>query len=153
MTLAPLTSDVDGYQSYNMPQIAGVRLGSRCEVRHGSVVDRGALDDTVLGDDVHIDSQATIGHGSRLGDRVSVGALAGTAGQAVVGNDCLLLARSGVLEGREIAASTTLLMDCIVTKPFLKPGQALAGNPAMPAEAWNRREAYLNRLAKKALNS
>ena len=153
VTLMPSVTGPNPYQSYDMPQIAGVRMGDRCEIRHGSVVDRGALTDTVLGDDVHIDSHATIGHGAQLGCRVSVGALAGAAGQAVVGDDCLLLARSGVLEGRSIAARTTLQMDCIVTKSFLEPGQTLAGTPAMPADGWARRQAYLNRLAKRPQNS
>ena len=153
VTLMPAKAGSGPYQSYDMPQIAGVRLGDRCELRHGSVVDRGALTDTVLGDDVHIDSHATIGHGAQLGHRVSVGTLGGAAGQAVVGDDCLLLARSGVLEGRSIAAGTTLKMDCIVTKSFLEPGQTLAGIPAMPADAWARRQAYLNRLIKRPHNS
>ena len=153
VTLMPSVTGPNPYQSYDMPQIAGVRMGDRCEIRHGSVVDRGALTDTVLGDDVHIDSHATIGHGAQLGCRVSVGALAGAAGQAVVGDDCLLLARSGVLEGRSIAARTTLQMDCIVTKSFLEPGQTLAGTPAMPADGWARRQAYLNRLAKRPQHS
>ena len=153
VTLMPSVTGPNPYQSYDMPQIAGVRMGDRCEIRHGSVVDRGALTDTVLGDDVHIDSHATIGHGAQLGCRVSVGALAGAAGQAVVGDDCLLLARSGVLEGRSIAARTTLQMDCIVTKSFLEPGQTLAGTPAMPADGWARRQAYLNRLTKTPQNS
>ena len=153
VTLMPSVRGANPYQSYDMPQIAGVRMGDRCEIRHGSVVDRGALTDTVLGDDVHIDSHATIGHGAQIGCRVSVGALAGAAGQAVVGDDCLLLARSGVLEGRSIAARTTLQMDCIVTKSFLEPGQTLAGTPAMPADGWARRQATLNRLAKRPQNS
>ena len=148
--LAPALSgtNIEQHEAYNIPQIAAVRIGDRCELRHGSVVDRGALSDTILSDDVHIDSQSIVGHGATIGARVSVGALCGIGGQATLGEDCIVYGGSAVLEGRTLAPRCIVQVDTIVTKSHLQPAEVLMGVPAVPAETWKRRIAYINRLFK-----
>ncbi len=148
--LAPALSgtNIEQHEAYNIPQIAAVRIGDRCELRHGSVVDRGALSDTILGDDVHVDTHAVVGHGAVIGARVSIGVFSGVGGQAMVGDDCILYGRSAVLEGRVLASRCVLQTDTVVTKSQLQSGETLRGNSALVAEIWKKRESYVNRLFK-----
>ena len=43
-----------------MPQLGGVVIGDDCEIGANTTIDRGALDDTVLEDDVRLDNQIQI---------------------------------------------------------------------------------------------
>ncbi|MDE2317257.1 MAG: UDP-3-O-(3-hydroxymyristoyl)glucosamine N-acyltransferase, partial [Xanthomonadaceae bacterium] len=43
-----------------IPQLGGVRIGDDCEIGANTTIDRGALDDTVLEEDVRLDNQIQI---------------------------------------------------------------------------------------------
>ena len=50
-----------------IPQLGGVRLGDDVEVGANTTIDRGTLDDTVIGSGVKVDNQVQIGHNVRIG--------------------------------------------------------------------------------------
>ena len=50
-----------------MPQLGGVRIGDDCEIGANTTIDRGALDDTVLEEDVRLDNQIQIAHNVHIG--------------------------------------------------------------------------------------
>ncbi|MBD3646137.1 MAG: UDP-3-O-(3-hydroxymyristoyl)glucosamine N-acyltransferase, partial [Pseudomonadales bacterium] len=50
-----------------IPQIFGVRIGDDVEIGAGTTIDRGALNDTEVGDGVKLDNQVQVGHGTRIG--------------------------------------------------------------------------------------
>src|SRR5690606_25926627 len=52
----------DGGRHQKIAQLGGVRIGDDVEIGAGSCVDRGALDDTVIGNGVKIDNQVQIAH-------------------------------------------------------------------------------------------
>ena len=50
-----------------VPQLGVVRLGADVEVGANTTIDRGAIEDTVIEDDVKIDNLVQIGHNVRIG--------------------------------------------------------------------------------------
>ncbi|MEW5306438.1 MAG: hypothetical protein WDW36_008901 [Sanguina aurantia] len=50
-----------------LPQLGGVRIGDDCEIGANTTIDRGALDDTVLEEDVRLDNQIQIAHNVFIG--------------------------------------------------------------------------------------
>ncbi|HEY8230801.1 MAG TPA: UDP-3-O-(3-hydroxymyristoyl)glucosamine N-acyltransferase, partial [Rhodanobacteraceae bacterium] len=50
-----LARDQDGW--VKVPQLGGVRIGDDCEIGANTTIDRGALEDTVLEEDVRLDNQ------------------------------------------------------------------------------------------------
>ncbi|MFN9965897.1 MAG: UDP-3-O-(3-hydroxymyristoyl)glucosamine N-acyltransferase, partial [Lysobacteraceae bacterium] len=50
-----------------VPQLGGVVVGDDCEIGANTTIDRGAIDDTVLEEDVRLDNQVQIGHNVRIG--------------------------------------------------------------------------------------
>jgi UDP-3-O-[3-hydroxymyristoyl] glucosamine N-acyltransferase len=131
-----------------MPQLGRVMIGRDVEIGANTCIDRGALDDTEIGDGTKIDNLVQIGHnvrigrhcvivsqvgisGScRIGDGVVIGGQAGLADHVTIGNQARIAAKSGIM--REVAA-----------------GEAVMGYPAQPIRQFWREVAALSRLTKR----
>lgn len=55
-----------------IPQIGRVIIGDRVEIGACTTIDRGALDDTVIGNGVIIDNQCQIAHNVVIGDNTAI---------------------------------------------------------------------------------
>ena len=53
---------MDAGRWLKVPQLGGVVIGDDCEIGANTTIDRGALEDTVLEEDVRLDNQIQIGH-------------------------------------------------------------------------------------------
>ena len=71
-------------------------LGDDVEVGSCSNIDRGALGDTVIGNDVKIDSQVQIAHNVKVGDHSALAGCSGIAGSTHVGQHCMLGGGAGL---------------------------------------------------------
>ncbi|HMY07159.1 MAG TPA: UDP-3-O-(3-hydroxymyristoyl)glucosamine N-acyltransferase, partial [Accumulibacter sp.] len=69
----------EGDRWQKIPQIGRVVIGDDVEIGANTTIDRGALDDTVIGNSVKLDNQIQIGHNVHLGEQT---ALAGCVGIA-----------------------------------------------------------------------
>ena len=56
--------DTDSGDYIKIPQVYGVRIGNDVEIGAGTTIDRGALNDTTVGDGCKLDNQVQIGHGT-----------------------------------------------------------------------------------------
>ncbi|KAG0753068.1 hypothetical protein G6F22_021612 [Rhizopus arrhizus] len=68
-----------------VPQLGGVRIGDDCEIGANTCVDRGALEDTVLDDDVRLDNLVQIAHNVQIGAHSAIAGCTGIAGSAKIG--------------------------------------------------------------------
>lgn len=71
-------------------QIGSVIIGDNIEIGANTTIDRGALDNTVIGDGVILDNQIQIGHNVKIGDYTAIAACAGIAGSTQIGSHCLI---------------------------------------------------------------
>ncbi|KAA9129602.1 UDP-3-O-(3-hydroxymyristoyl)glucosamine N-acyltransferase [Marinihelvus fidelis] len=132
-----------------VPQLGGVRIGDDCEVGANSCIDRGAIGDTVLEDDVRIDNLVQIGHNCHVGAHTAMAAYVGLAGSTTVGRNCLLGARSGATGHLEIADGVTVTALTMISKSITESGSTWAGAiPGRPIKEWQRALARLFRLDK-----
>ena len=60
-----------------IPQIGAVRIGDDVEIGANTSIDRGALDDTVIGNGCKFDNQIQIGHNCVIGDHVVIAGCVG----------------------------------------------------------------------------
>ena len=65
------------------------------EVGSNSTVDRGSVDDTVIGRGTKLDNLVHVGHNVRIGDRCLIMAGVGVAGSTRVGDDVILAGHVG----------------------------------------------------------
>lgn len=105
-----------------IPQVGSVRIGNDVEIGAKSTIDRGAIEDTVLGDGVKLDNQVHIAHNVQLGAHTVMAGQSGVAGSTTLGQRCMIGGQCG------IGGQLTLCDDVIVTgKSFVstsirKPG-------------------------------
>jgi UDP-3-O-[3-hydroxymyristoyl] glucosamine N-acyltransferase len=132
-----------------IPQLGTVLIGDDCEIGANTTIDRGAIGDTILEDDVKLDNQVQIAHNVQIGAHTAMAGLVGISGSTRIGKYCMFAGSSGAIGHIHIADRTTVNFCSVITKSIEQPGtvwsSALA---AQPAREWNRTVARLNRLEK-----
>lgn len=129
-----------------VPQLGRVILQDRVEIGANATVDRGALDDTVIGEGTKIDNLVQIAHNVRIGRHCAIAAHTGLSGSVVIGDGCLLGGAVGIADhvtigsGVQIAASSGVMHD-------IPDGERWAGTPARPYKEFFRQSAALRKLA------
>jgi UDP-3-O-[3-hydroxymyristoyl] glucosamine N-acyltransferase len=137
-----------------VPQLGGVLIGDDCEIGANSSIDRGAIEDTVLEDDVRLDNFVHIAHNVNVGAHTAIAACTGIAGTTKVGKGCLIGGGCGILGHLEIADRVTISSMSTVVRSITEAGSSWAGFvPVAPAGQWRRiishwrkLDDYLNRI-------
>jgi UDP-3-O-[3-hydroxymyristoyl] glucosamine N-acyltransferase len=130
------------------PHFGRVIIQNGVSIGANSCIDRGLLEDTVIGEGTHIDNLCHIGHNCRIGAHVVMAAFAGVSGSSTVGDGVQFGGRVGLKDhvtigsGARIAAGAAVLND-------VPGGETWAGYPAKPIRSWMRELAWLARSAQK----
>jgi UDP-3-O-[3-hydroxymyristoyl] glucosamine N-acyltransferase len=139
--------DKSGGRWEKVPQLGGVRLGNDCEVGANSAIDRGAIEDTVLEDDVRVDNLVQIGHNVHIGAHTAIAGSVGIAGSTSIGRYCMLAGKVGISGHLTIADKTTIAGGSNVMRNIDEPGLTWDGNIiAQPIRNWQRILARLMKL-------
>lgn len=130
-----------------VPQLGSVAIGDDCEIGANSCIDRGAVGDTVLEEDVRIDNLCQIAHNVQIGAHTAIAGTSGIAGSTKIGKYCLLGGSVGMSGHLVIADRTTIAGGSQVTRSITEPGTTQSGSiPATPARDWNRNMARFRKL-------
>ncbi|WP_322994957.1 UDP-3-O-(3-hydroxymyristoyl)glucosamine N-acyltransferase [Castellaniella sp.] len=128
-------------------QLGGVLVGDDVEIGANTTIDRGAVEDTVLGNGVKLDNQIMIGHNCHIGDHTAIAACAGVAGSTTMGQRC-------VIGGAAMFSGHLTLVDDVhvsggtaVTSDILKPGRYTGVFPMAEHNTWQHNAAVLGQLA------
>jgi UDP-3-O-[3-hydroxymyristoyl] glucosamine N-acyltransferase len=138
----------DGERWIKIPQIGRVVIGNDVEIGANTSIDRGALDDTVIGDGVKLDNQIQIAHNVVLGDHVAMAGCVGVAGSTRIGRRCTIGGAGMIIGHLELADDVHVSAGTMVTKSLRQPGQYTSIFPLEPHEEWLRNAAQIKRLAK-----
>ena len=136
-----LAQDVDGNGERHwikVPQQGGVVIGDDCEIGANTTIDRGALDDTILGRDVRLDNQIQIGHNVVIGDHTAMAGCVAVAGSTRIGSRCLIGGAAGIVGHLEICDGVVVTAMSLVTHSIDTPGQYSSGTPLMDSRSWRR---------------
>jgi UDP-3-O-[3-hydroxymyristoyl] glucosamine N-acyltransferase len=136
----------DGDAWIKIPQIGRVVIGHDVEVGANTCIDRGALDDTVIGDGVKIDDQIMIGHNCRIGDHTAIAACAGIAGSTIIGKRCIIGGAAMFSGHNEITDDVIISGGTAVIKDIRKPGQYTGVFPSLQHADWLHIAANLRHL-------
>ncbi|WP_447733183.1 UDP-3-O-(3-hydroxymyristoyl)glucosamine N-acyltransferase [Rhodanobacter soli] len=129
-----------------LPQLGGVRIGDDCEIGANTTIDRGALDDTVLEEDVRLDNQIQIAHNVYVGAHTAMAGCAAVAGSAKIGRYCMIGGNAGVLGHLELADRVTITAKSLVTHSIREPGEYSSGVPLQDNRQWRRNAARFKHL-------
>ena len=129
-----------------IPQLGVVVIGDDVEIGANTTIDRGTLDDTVVGDGCKLDNQIQIGHNVRIGDGSALAGCVGVAGSAIIGRRCRIGGGAGILGHLEICDDVTVSAMSLVTRSIRQPGFYSGVFPLMDNSDWERSAATLRRL-------
>ncbi len=139
-----------------IPQLGSVQIGNDCEIGANTTIDRGAIGDTVIEDDVRLDNLIQIAHNVEIGAHTVMAAFVGISGSTKIGKYCMFGGRSSAIGHLQIADRTTVTGNSSITKSIEKAGTTWSCTlTAQPAREWNRTVVHLRRLetlARRVLN-
>ena len=140
----------EGERWIKIPQIGRVVIGDDVEIGANTSIDRGALDDTLIGDGVKLDNQIQIAHNCSIGEHVAMAGCVGIAGSTRIGRRCTI-GGAGMISGHlELGDDVHVSGGTLVGKSLHRPGQYTGVFPLDDHAQWLQNAAQLRRLAKLA---
>lgn len=127
-------------------QLGAVRIGNHVEIGANSCVDRGALEDTVIGDGVKLDNLVQIGHNVQVGAHTAMAGCVGVAGSAVIGAHCTLGGGAIVLGHLTLADGVHISAASVVMRSISKSGSYSGVFPIDDNTSWEKNAATLKQL-------
>jgi UDP-3-O-[3-hydroxymyristoyl] glucosamine N-acyltransferase len=127
-----------------IPQTGGVVIGDDCQIGASTTIDRGALDDTIIGTNVIIDNQVQIGHNCIIGDHTCICGATGIAGSATIGKYVIIAGGCGIGGHLTICDKVQITGYTMVIGDIKEPGVYSSGQPAQLNRDW-RKNAVRNR--------
>lgn len=133
-------------KTVDVPQLGRVIIQDNVTIGACSCIDRGAWDDTVIGENTKIDNLVQIAHNVQLGRNCMLAAHVGISGSCVVGDYVAFGGRAGIADhvtigdGARVAAAAGVMKD-------IAPGEMVAGLPAKPVRQHMREVAWLGKMA------
>lgn len=130
----------------DIPQLGRVILQDGVSVGANTCIDRGAYDDTVIGENTKIDNLVMIAHNCVIGRNCLLAAHTGISGSVVVGDNVIFGGKAGVGdhitigENARVAAGAGVLAD-------IPPGETWSGYPAKPLRQFLRETIWLAKQA------
>lgn len=121
-----------------VPQLGGVLIGNDVEIGANTTIDKGALEDTVIGQGVRLDNQIQIAHNVQIGEYTAIAGCVGIAGSTNIGRYCLIAGGVGISGHLELVDNVHVTGGSIVLQSILEPGVYSSGTPIEPNRKWRR---------------
>ena len=134
-----------------IPQIGRVIIGNHVEIGANTTIDRGALEDTIIGQGVKLDNQIQIGHNVIVGDNTVIAGCTGIAGSTIIGENCIIGGGVGISGHLKIADGVIITGMTMVTKSLTKAGVYSSGIPAEPTAQWHKNVVRYRQMDKLSL--
>ena len=111
------------------PHLGGVRVEDDVEIGSNTCIDRGALDDTVIGRGTKIDNLVHIAHNVRIGRNVFIIANSQIAGSVEIDDGAHVAPSATILNQLKVGAGATVGLGAVVTRD-VPPGATVMSTPA-----------------------
>ena len=134
------------------PQVGRLVIGDYVEIGANCTIDRGALDETVIGPGTKLDNMVHIGHNAAIGSNVVIAAQTGVSGSSSIGDDCVVGGQVGIADHVTIEAGAILGAQSGIpsNKTIRGKGVVFWGTPARPIKEYLKELAVLSRLTRKS---
>ncbi|NYT36689.1 UDP-3-O-(3-hydroxymyristoyl)glucosamine N-acyltransferase [Allopusillimonas soli] len=128
-------------------QIGGVQLGDDVEIGANTTVDRGAIENTIIGDGVKLDNQIMIAHNVKIGEHTAIAACVGVAGSTIIGKRCTI-GGAAMLSGHLVLGDDVHVSGgTAITSSVSEPGRYTGVYPFAAHRDWQHNAAVISQLA------
>ena len=118
--------DDDGSWS-KIPQTGGVIIEDNVDIGANTTIDCGAIDNTIIKSGVKIDNLVHIAHNCLIGENTIIAAMAGFAGSAKIGKECMIGGGARIGPNISIADKTVISPTSAIARSIKKEGQRFTG--------------------------
>lgn len=129
-----------------IPQTGCVMIGDDVEIGANTTIDRGAIEDTVIGNDVKLDNQIQVGHNCVIGDHTVIAGCVGIAGSTRIGRHVMVGGAAGFTGHLSVCDGAIVSAMTLVTKSITEPGMVTAVMPQMKHADWLKNIAHMRHL-------
>lgn len=121
-------------------QLGGVVIGDDVSIGANTAIDRGALNNTVIGNGVKIDNLVQIGHNCEIGDHTLICGCVGIVGSTKIGRHCVFAGGAGVGGAGPIEICDNVMVGVVttVTQSITEPGVYSGGTLHNASARWKR---------------
>ena len=129
-----------------IPHIGNVIICDNVSIGSNCCIDRGTINDTIIGENTCIDNLVQIAHNVRIGKGCIIAGQTGIAGSAIIGNFVTMGGQVGIVGHIEISDNVMIAGKSLVTKSIFKQ-DIISGIPAKNHKKRIKQEATINRMS------
>jgi UDP-3-O-[3-hydroxymyristoyl] glucosamine N-acyltransferase len=113
------------------PHIGKVIIGDNVELASNCTIDRGSIDDTVIGKNTYLDNQVHVAHNVKIGENCMIAGQVGFAGSTIIGNNVSIGGQAGISGHLRIGNNVRIGGGSGVVKD-IPDNTTVMGYPAVP---------------------
>ncbi|GAB2934556.1 UDP-3-O-(3-hydroxymyristoyl)glucosamine N-acyltransferase [Rheinheimera gaetbuli] len=136
----------EGGHWIKIPQTGSVVIGDECEIGAGTTIDRGAIADTIVGNNVILDNQCQIAHNVHIGNHTAIAGCTVIAGSTKIGSYCIIGGAVCINGHIEICDGVNITGMAMITKSITEKGVYSSGIPATTNADWRKNTAKLRQI-------
>lgn len=128
------------------PAVGGLIIGDRSKIGANTVISKGAVGETLIGDDVHLDNLVHIAHDVIIGSHSALAGCAAVGAFVQVGEHCIIGGASCIAAHVRLGNDIVITGMSTVNKSLSKPGIYSSGTMVSEHTRWRRNMARFKRL-------
>lgn len=125
------------HKIFKIPSIGAVTICDNVEIGANTTIDRGTVEDTVIGEDTKIDDLVMIGHNCKIGKGCMIVSQVGIAGSCVVGDRVVIAGQAGLADHINVGNDSIITAKAGVSKSFPEKS-IIIGLPGVPRKEFIR---------------
>ena len=118
-------------KNIKFPHIGKVIIDNDVEIASSCTIDRGSVDDTIIGKNTYLDNQVHVGHNVKIGSNCMIAGQVGFAGSSIIGNNVQIGGQAGISGHLKIGNNVKIGGGSGVVKD-IESNQVVMGYPAVP---------------------
>ena len=125
-------------KNIKFPHIGKVIIANDVEIASGCTIDRGSVDDTIIGKNTYLDNQIHIAHNVKIGSNCMIAGQVGFAGSSTIGDNVSIGGQAGISGHLRIGNNVKIGGGSGVVND-IEDNQTVMGYPAVPLKVFLRK--------------
>ncbi len=126
-------------KNIKFPHIGMVKIEDCVEIASNCTIDRGSIDNTIIGQNTYLDNQVHVAHNVKIGSNCMIAGQVGFAGSSIIGNNVSIGGQAGVSGHLKIGDNVKIGGGSGVVND-IESNKTVMGYPAVPLRDFLKRK-------------